>query len=368
MTLLHVYVLWRLDSLPLRKKHVPRRVLVGIGVGGWLLFYLGRVFGSYQGGFCARALDLAAMHWMAVLFLLATCLFIADLATGFGLWARKQAPRVRTVAAAVGIGLGLLAHVQGFRPPVIEHHEVAVPSLPAELDGTTILAMADLHVGEAIGTGWVAKRVEEIQALEPDMIVLVGDIFERSSVPYELIPIIARLEAPLGIWAVRGNHDRLRSNRPDVFGEILAGARARILTNEAVEAAPGLVVAGIDDLTSSRRRPGEGERNLDTALLDRPAGATILLSHTPWLTDRAAAGGVALMLSGHTHGGQIWPFSYLVRSRYRYVTGPYDIAGMTLIVTRGAGVWGPRMRLWSPGDMLLITLRSEETGQADAAE
>ncbi|MBU1172267.1 MAG: metallophosphoesterase [Proteobacteria bacterium] len=167
-----------------------------------------------------------------------------------------------------------------------------------------------------------------------------------------------RLSAPLGVWAVRGNHDALRPHRIDITGEILKGAGIILLANTSVTLGDHLVLAGIDDLTSSRRRPGQGQANLDKALSHRPPGSTILLSHTPLLIERAASENVDLMISGHTHNGQIWPFTYLVRMRYPYISGIYHIDSMTLLVTRGTGTWGPRMRLWPPGEITLITLRS----------
>jgi hypothetical protein len=139
--------------------------------------------------------------------------------------------------------------------------------------------------------------------------------------------------------------------------EILDSAGIRLVDNEWVQVTEGFVLAGIDDLTSSRHRPGEGEANLDRALANRPEITTLLLSHTPWLTDRAAAAGVDIMLSGHTHNGQIWPFNYLVKTRYPFIGGGYDIDSMTLIVSRGTGTWGPRVRLWAPGEITLISLR-----------
>ncbi len=90
-----------------------------------------------------------------------------------------------------------------------------------------------------------------------------------------------------------------------------------------------------------------------------PPGATILLSHTPWQAEKAAKTGTGLMLSGHTHGGQIWPFDYLVKSRYPLLEGRYEVDGMTVIVCRGTGTWGPRMRLWRPGEILSVTLRGK---------
>ena len=150
---------------------------------------------------------------------------------------------------------------------------------------------------------WLNARIDQVQALQPDLIVLVGDLFERSSDPGELVPVMQRLSAPLGVYAVRGNHDALRPDRRDVTGEILAGADIQLLTNEWVRITEGLVIAGIDDLTSSRRRPGEGETNLNRALDNRSEIPTIFLSHTPWMAERAAAAGVNIMVSGHTHNG-----------------------------------------------------------------
>lgn len=325
----------------------------------WLIFFLGRVYGGNRYGALTVALEVAGMHWMGSVFLIAVGFFIADLVCGFGFLFRKTAVRIRTPGLAFGLILVFIAHVQGLRPPVIETHEVVIHGLPAELDGTTVAMMADLHIGEIlVGSHWLNARIDQVQAFQPDLIVLVGDLFERSSDPNEMVPVMQRLSAPLGVYAVRGNHDALRPDRRDVTGEILAGAGIRLITNEWVKLTENLVLAGIDDLTSSRRRPGEGEANLDLALINRPEDPTILLSHTPWMTGRAAEAGVDMMLTGHTHNGQIWPFNYLVRTRYPFIGGRYDIDGMTLIVSRGTGTWGPRMRLWTAGEISLITLRS----------
>jgi uncharacterized protein len=360
VTLLHLYVFLRLKSLPLFSRQSNRRVFIGAGVPLWLVFILGRAYGGHEYGFLTAALEVAAMHWMGSLFLIGVGLFIADLVCGFGFLFPKEASiRIRTLGMACGLTLVFIAHVQGLRPPVIETHEVFIKGLAPDLDGTTVAVMADLHAGEMmVGTRWLNARIDQVLGLEPDCIVLVGDLFERGSDPKEMVPVMRRLSAPMGVWAVRGNHDALRSGRRDVTGEILTDAGIRLVSNEWVEMTDGLVLAGIDDLTSSSRRPGEGIVNFDRALANRPAGSTLFLSHTPWMIDRAAAAGVDVMLSGHTHNGQIWPFHYLVRTRYPFVGGRYDIKDMTLIVSRGTGTWGPRMRLWASSEISLITLRT----------
>jgi predicted MPP superfamily phosphohydrolase len=126
-------------------------------------------------------------------------------------------------------------------------------------------------------------------------------------------------------------------------------AGVRLLRNAWVGLRPGLVLAGVDDLSASRD-PGTEGASLAKALAGRPLGATVVLTHAPLLADSVARKGVDLMLSGHTHGGQIWPFGYLVRQRFPLFEGRYEIGAMTLIVSRGTGTWGPRMRLWHPAD------------------
>ncbi len=134
-------------------------------------------------------------------------------------------------------------------------------------------------------------------------------------------------------------------------------AGIRLLRDSSAEIAPGLVLAGVDDL-SARRQFGVDGRPVDRTLLGRPYGTTIYLSHSPWEAERAADLGVDLMLSGHTHGGQIWPFTYLVRLAYPYVAGRYDVGTMTLLVSRGTGFWGPPMRLFRRAEITAITLRA----------
>jgi predicted MPP superfamily phosphohydrolase len=108
------------------------------------------------------------------------------------------------------------------------------------------------------------------------------------------------------------------------------------------------------------RRDGRLTEGLARTIPAATEGATILMSHIPAaaVIEEARIRGVDLMLSGHTHGGQIWPFSYAVQQRFARYAGAYDVGGMLLYVTRGAGSWGPRMRLWQPGEIVRLTLKS----------
>jgi len=354
-TLMQIYVFWRAASAPLIAAHMPRKLLVGIAVLTWAVFFLGRVYGHHRTGATAVILEFLGMNWMGVLLLLFVSLLAVDVLTGFGFFLRRQAPALRGWALAVGGILSMVALVQGLRAPVIRPYEVRLPGLSAELDGTVLVAISDLHVGSLLGRRWLAARVAQVQAQRPDILVLLGDIFEGHDPPSdEIMTAMRGFSAPLGVWAVAGNHEfhGRRNKSPELMGR----PGFRWLRNRWVEIRPGLVLAGVDDLTSMRRAGLSGD-SISQTLSDRPAGATVLLSHTPWQAEKAAAAGAGLMLSGHTHGGQLWPFGYLTRRVYPLLAGRYEVDGMPVIVCRGTGTWGPRMRLWHPAEILRVTLK-----------
>ncbi len=364
-TVLHLYVVGRACSVPWIVRWLPRAYLIGAGAVLWASFPLVRYAEHAGSGPASRTLELLGMTWLAVLFLTAMALLAADVGTGFGFLFRRQAPALRGLGLVVGGGLSLLALVQGLRPPVVRPYEVGLAGLPAERDGTVLIALSDLHLGSLLGRQWLDARVNQVLAESPDLIVLLGDIFEGHGEPRaELVSDLRRLHAPLGVWGVTGNHESHGGN--GVGGRALADAGVRLLRNGWAEPCPGLVLAGVD-YAGRRRDAGAPRDTITPALANRPPGASVLLTHAPELAERAAAAGAGLMLCGHTHGGQVWPFCYLVRRRYPLLAGRYEVPGMPVIVCRGTGTWGPRMRLWHAGEILRITLRSR-AGHGTAAE
>lgn len=358
-TLMHVYVFGRAASVPFVSRHVPRKLLTGAGLLLWAGFFIARFPGHGGTGAAAATLELFGMTWLGVLFLTSVCLLAMDIATGFGYLLPRLAPSLRGWALLAGGVLSGVALFQGIRPPVVENREVRLSGLPESMDGIVIVAMSDMHLGAQLGERWLQGRVAQVRALRPDLVVLLGDIFEGHGPPRrDLIMGLGRLSAPLGVFAVPGNHES------HGFGDGNGGlpieaTGIQVLRNHWVEVRPGLVLAGIEDLTAGRRA-GQGGNPAARALAGRPPGASILLSHTPWQAEKAASAGADLMLCGHTHGGQIWPLGYLVRRVYPMTDGAYDVNGMKIIVSRGAGTWGPRMRLWRPAQILRITLRPAE--------
>lgn len=355
-TLLQFYVFERAWTVPaIRQRLTGRAFLVG-AVALWSTFTLSRFAGHDRGGAFAASLELVGLSAMVVLFLCAAALFAVDIVTCFGFLLRRRVPALRGWALVAGGVLTAVALVQGLRPPVVSRYEVRLRGLPATLDGTVIVALSDLHLGTLLDGSWLAARLAQIAAEKPDMVVLLGDLVEgHGKAEWDLLGQFANIRAPFGIWAVTGNHERF-GDGGGAGQRVLEAAGVRVLRDRWAEAAPGLVVAGVDDLTS-RRGAGKQFDPIGAALAGRPPGATVLLSHSPWKTGEAARAGIGLMLSGHTHGGQVWPFGYLVRLSYPLLAGRYEAGEMTVLVSRGAGTWGPRLRLWQPGEILRVTLR-----------
>ena len=343
--------------MPFVNRHVPLNLLIVTGVLLWAIFFIGRLFHHGGTGALFATIELFGMLWMGTLFLLFLPLLTMDIITVFGFLVPRLAPTLRGLALFVGGVLSVIALVQGLRPPVVQNYEVRLPGLSNEMDGKVLVAMSDLHIGSLIGKRWLAARVAQVREAQPDLVVLLGDLFEGHGQPREeLLPILRRLSAPLGIWAVAGNHEFHGTDNKSIH--IIDAAGFKLLRNRWVEVRPGFILAGVDDLTAKYRAGRDGDY-ISQALGDRPPGVTVLLSHTPWQAARAAGAGAGLMLSGHTHGGQIWPFGYLTRRYYPLLGGRYEVSGMPVIVCRGTGTWGPRMRLWRPGEILRVTFRKK---------
>jgi uncharacterized protein len=208
---------------------------------------------------------------------------------------------------------------------------------------------------------------EQIMSLKPDLILLPGDIVDQTTDGVmRFAEAFQILKAPLGVFGTTGNHEYYVGLARAL--EFCKAAGIRMLMNENVELPNGLVIAGIEDRTA--KHVG-GTRPTVTQLLNPVAAdkPTILLNHTP-ATDEAleaARAGADLMISGHTHGGQIWPFSYLTRLAFKFNRGLYRLGENSAIFTStGIGTWGPPMRIGAPPEIVLIRLVGR--GEADGGE
>jgi predicted MPP superfamily phosphohydrolase len=356
---LHLYVFWRVASIPFVAGHVSRLFLFALGLVLWASLPLRRFLDNRGFESLAQPVEIFVMNWLGILFLIFCALFIVDILTAFGFAFQRHVPMLRSAGLLAGIVLVGVAFIQGLRPPVVNNYEVQLSGLPVEDDGLAVAVISDLHVGRLIGGQWLAARIEQIKALQPDMVLMLGDLFEGDSQSERkagMMQTLRSLSPRYGVWAVTGNHESHGGR--DTSVRFLEDAGIHVLHNEWNEVLPGLALGGIDDGGYYESSTAFTERIGRFFAAKPPGDATLFLSHRPQMLNEAALAGVGLMLCGHTHGGQIWPFSYIVGWMNPLLAGRYEINGMPVIVSRGAGTWGPRMRLWPPGEILKITLHA----------
>lgn len=264
---------------------------------------------------------------------------------------------------ALGAIAGLLSAFgvhQAVRVPPLKDIEIGIRGLSPQFDGYTVLQLTDLHISRLFPAKWTRAVVDRSNALGVDLIVVTGDLIDGSLAARQLdIAPLANLQAADGVYVIPGNHEYFFSYAG--WMRHYAGLGMRVLENGHAALCredARLVVAGVTDLSASGT--GQVPPDLAAALTGAPSGApVILLDHQPRRARQAAARGVALQLSGHTHGGMIRGLDRLVaRSNAGFVSGRYDVDGMVLYVNNGTGLWpGFALRLGRPAELTRITLR-----------
>ena len=265
------------------------------------------------------------------------------------------------------VSFQLSAHVYPFVPGIsrpytflldreltVSEASIPVAGLPVPLDGVAVLLITDIHVGPFLRPEALRRAFDRLRTLSPDLILIGGDITTaRLSEILPHLDAFRSLRAPLGTFAVLGNHDHY-TGEPARLSALLEESGVRVLTNRWVPIerdGARLSLAGIDDLVV-------GRPDLSAALDGAPA-PTLLLSHNPDIFFEAVRRGVALVLSGHTHGGQVRipGLPVLVRqSRYRLDEGRYSAAGAELVVSRGLGVSGIPFRFACSPEAVLLRI------------
>ena len=266
---------------------------------------------------------------------------------------------------AILFGMALLLSAygvwEGVRVPDTREMEISLPALPPELDGLTIAHMADLHASPLLKGPRVQGVVDAMNAMKADIVLISGDVVD--GLPEQRkddVAPLAQLSAPLGVFMVTGNHEYYSDYVAwmDSFAAlgmtVLSNSHTLIETRGA-----SFVLAGVTDEVAARF--GLPLPDLEAALGGAPEDMpVILLDHRPGLAAKSAAAGVDLQLSGHTHGGLVRGLDYIIGTfNAGYYSGLYDVNGMKLFVSNGAGLWlGFSARLGVPSEVTKITLRA----------
>ena len=265
--------------------------------------------------------------------------------------ARVIAAGVAGTAALVGLG-GLVNVARGF---TIRRVQVPLRKLPPGASGYKIVQLSDVHVGPTIGHDFIEQAVKETNALEPDLIVITGDLVDGTVEQLrEHVAPLARLRAKDGVYFVTGNHEYYSG--ADEWLAHLGTLNVRVLRNERVDVRGLFDLAGVDDASARRILPHHGQ-DVGKAIAGRDSSrALVLLAHQPKAFKHAVAAGVDLQLSGHVHGGQLVPFNWLVKLDQPYVSGLHQVNDSWIYVSPGTGYWGPPMRVGTVSELTHIEL------------
>jgi predicted MPP superfamily phosphohydrolase len=366
--LLHVYIGFRLiPDLPVGS---VVRVLAVL----WLVLSCGLI----PLGVLARALErqpladglawvgLLAMGFFSSLLVLTLLrdLLLASFLTVDALWAHAvPLSRWRSGTAGAVPLLALLSTAIGFfnarRRARVVAVDVPIEHLPAALDGFTIVQISDIHVGSTIKHSYVEAIVEAVNRLKPDLIAVTGDVVDGSVEQLaDHTQPLGRLSARYGAYLVTGNHEYYSGAHAWIAEFERLGLN--VLINEHVVVEHGgarVVIAGVTDYSAGHFDPAH-RSDPEAALVGAPGDVRVkvLLAHQPRTAPAAADAGFTLQLSGHTHGGQFFPWNFFVRFQQPFTAGLARLNNLWVYTSRGTGYWGPPKRLGAPSEITRLRL------------
>jgi uncharacterized protein len=304
----------------------------------------------YFNGFVRLFYTLAAVWLGMVNFLfLAACLCWAIYLAGH-LTGREID---RAALAAMAFGLAIVAGVYALinaRWVRVKRITVKLPNLPPSWRGRVAALVSDIHLGHVNGIAFMRRIVARLERLRPDVVFLTGDLYDGTKVDATAVAAPWKeLSTPLGAYFITGNHEEFSD--PSKYLDAVSNAGMRVLNSEKVNV-DGLQLIGVDyrDSTNADRF----RSILEGAALKREQ-PSILLSHAPHALPIPEQAGISLQLSGHTHGGQFFPFTWFTRRIFgEYTYGLKRFGNMMVYTTTGAGTWGPPMRLGTQPEIVLI--------------
>jgi uncharacterized protein len=327
-----------------------------IPVGLTLTFIVTTFLGLRYSNFALRLAYRISVIWLGVL----NFSFFAAAATWMVLAAARLTPfhfEPKAIAEAF-FGMAIFASIYGLvnaNRLRVTRITVNLPNLPAAWQGRSVALVTDLHLGNVRGARFAGRVVAKLQQLQPEAIFISGDLFDGTEAnPDTLIEPWKKSSAPAGVYYVTGNHEEF-TDRAKFIGAVQR-AGIRVLNNEKVDV-HGLQIVGVHD--GEADDPQQFRALLRQAKLDW-SRASILLAHQPSNLAVAEEEGISLQLSGHTHGGQIWPWTRLaarVHGRFNY--GLNQFGEQLVYTSSGAGTWGVPMRVGTKSEIVLIQLETK---------
>ncbi len=351
-----------------------RAVFLVLFAGLALLFPLGRILmGFARGGLTSLLVEVGTFHLAVMLYSFMAVLavdlvrlvnaMIPFLPRGLAGEGARSGPAVFAALAGAVVFTVAIGVWNASRLRTVDL-DIHIPAQAGTVKSLTAVAASDLHLGAIVGPGRLEKVVERMNALEPDIVLFVGDIVDETvtdKLEAKLGGIMRRLRTPLGIFACLGNHESYSGLERNVA--CLRSCGITVLQDEASEVDGAFILAGRRDPSSLKIR----EKRLSIGGILAASGARadlplVVLDHQPLHLEEAEQAGVALQISGHTHDGQLFPIGLINGLIYELTWGSLRKGGTNYYVTSGAGTWGPPVRIGSRAEIVRIRLHFDGTG------
>lgn len=330
--------------------------------GFWLVFsivalsyLIARLGSAYLPMQIRYVITVIGAYWLAALFY-AILLFAAvdlvkflDKKTHFlpAAWSFSRHEPVVGIVVVCLVALLLVGGTLNARTPRVVHYDITIPKKAGPLQQLHAVMVSDIHLGEIMHNGRLTKLVEMVDSLNPDLILLPGDVLDEDVGPFvqqDMSATFRRLNPKYGIYAVPGNHEHIgRDVDTPVF--YLEQAGIKVLRDETVQVAGSFYLAGRDDKSHTHFSAERNSKSLKQILegVDHTL-PLILLQHQPTELGEAATEGIDLQLSGHTHRGQLFPLGFITRAIFEIDWGYLRKGNLQVIVSAGYGTWGPPIR------------------------
>jgi uncharacterized protein len=334
----------------------------------WIVYYIiafsyiiGRLGGKWMPKALSQFLKVLGSYWFAIMTYAFLLLPVVDLMAWImhlsNIEASVYIPWLGWTFGIVLIAI-MLRGSWNARNPIVRQYEISIPKAAGSMKQLRIAVASDLHLGAIVRNKRLQLLVDRIKALKPDLILLPGDILDDDIEPfirYGMAEQMKELTAPLGTFAVLGNHEYI-GGKINEFVKQMKAIDIEVLMDRSVKIANSFYVIGRKD-RSAGRFSSDGRLELDVLLKDVDAALPlILMDHQPYLLDQSAKHGVDLQLSGHTHRGQMSPFHWITKRLYELDWGYLKKAQMHTIVSSGYGSWGPPIRLGSRSEIIEILI------------
>lgn len=276
-------------------------------------------------------------------------------------------PANRAYVRALGpVVLLLLVAILGYgvwnaRHPVLSHYDIHIDKSGGTLESLHIVAVSDIHAGQILHDGRILALGDQINALQPDIVLLPGDLVDSNLsllAEENMATAFARIKSRFGTFACPGNHDHLDRGQPDSLEKYLQKGRIIMLSDESVLIADSFYIIGRSDAEGFTETESSNDGISASSLLeglDR-SKPLLVLDHKPVRLHDEAAAGIDLVLSGHTHAGQFWPVNLFTERLFTVDYGYYRDGDFQAIVSSGWGTWGPPLRIGTHAEIVDITV------------